>query len=88
MTLPVLLLSVYVCVCVCAYTHTIVTHTHINIHVLHTYIHIYQANQRDLACLSRVTEDSRLSVKQTKESLPIIVLTGYQLSSAGRKGEP
>ena len=76
MTLPVLLLPVYVCV----HAHNSNTHTC----YIYTHIHIWQANQTDLACLSRVTEDSRL--KQTKQSLPVIVLTGYQLSSTGRKG--
>jgi hypothetical protein len=36
----------------------------------------------------QVMEDSRLSVEQTKQFLPIIVLTGHQPSSDGRKGAP
>lgn len=39
-----------------------------------------------IGSLSRATEDPRLSGEQTKQSLPIIVLTGYQLSSDGKKG--
>ena len=40
MTLPVLLLSVYVCVCVCMHTHNSNTHTHKYTCVTHVYTHI------------------------------------------------
>ena len=40
MTLPVLLLSVYVCVCVCIHTHNSNTHTHKYTCVAHIYTHI------------------------------------------------
>lgn len=38
------------------------------------------------ACLSGVTEDSKPSAEQTVQSLPVIVLTGYQPSCCGGKG--